>query len=71
MGVTLDEAKYKPKLGPIQKFRAGVFTVMAAIRMSNMEEQWRDARVIGEELKLARLKQIKSRSRVRLQVREV
>lgn len=67
MGVTLDRSKYETKLRPVQKFRAGVFAVMAAIRMSNMEEQWRDARLIGEELKHARAKQAnQARSRVRV-----
>lgn len=32
---------------------------MAAIRMSNMEEQWRDAKLVGEELKVMRMKQMK------------
>jgi hypothetical protein len=51
---------------PIQKFRAGVFAVLAAIRMSNLEERWRDARMIGEELNLVRTKQLKARSRARV-----
>lgn len=66
MGVTLDQHKYDNKLKPIQKFRAGVYAVVAAIRMSNMEEQWRDARLIGEELKLIRSKQSKPRNRMRV-----
>ncbi|KAI1609250.1 hypothetical protein EDD37DRAFT_640799 [Exophiala viscosa] len=66
MGVMLDRSKYNTKLRPVQKFRAGVFAVIAAIRMSNMEEQWRDARLIGEELKQARAKANQGRSRVRV-----
>lgn len=64
--MTLDQHKYDNKLKPIQKFRAGVYAVVAAIRMSNMEEQWRDARLIGEELKLIRSKQSKPRNRMRV-----
>lgn len=63
MGVSVDQAKYERKLRPVQKFRAGVLAVMAAIRMSNMEESWRDARLLGEELKLVRAKQIRPRSK--------
>lgn len=66
MGVSLDKRRYEAKLKPNQKFRAGVFAVIAAIRMSNMEEQWRDAKSIGEELKLLRTRQPKPRSRVRV-----
>lgn len=67
MGVSLDKSRYETKMRPVQKFRAGVFAVMAAIRMSNLEEQWRDARIIGEEVKLTRAKQaraLRSRGRV-------
>ncbi len=66
MGVSLDKRKYEVKLKPIQKFRAGVFAVIAAIRMSNMEEQWRDAKLLGEELKLIRTRQSKPRSKIRV-----
>ncbi|KAL2441705.1 hypothetical protein ABEF95_016191 [Exophiala dermatitidis] len=66
MGVSLDSRKYESQLKPVQKFRAAVSVVIAAIRMSNMEEQWRDARLIGEELKIMRMKQTKSRSRGRM-----
>lgn len=54
MGIDVDKKKYEPKLKPIQKFRAGVFCVMAATRMSNMEEQWRGARKLGDDLKRRR-----------------
>lgn len=54
MGIDVDRKKYEPKLSPIQKFRAGVYCVIAATRISNLEEQWRGARKIGDELKLAR-----------------
>lgn len=70
MGVSLDKHKYETKLKPVQKFRAGVFAVIAAIRMSNMEEQWRDAKLLGEELRLARTRQVKTRSS-RIRVLEV
>ena len=66
MGVSLDKRKYEVKLKPIRKFRAGVFAVIAAIRMSNMEEQWRESRLLGEELKLVRARQTKYRSKVRV-----
>lgn len=57
MGIDVDRKKYEKKLAPIQKFRAGVFCVMAAIRMSNLEEQWRDARKIGDALRHAKQRQ--------------
>ncbi|KEF62852.1 uncharacterized protein A1O9_00825 [Exophiala aquamarina CBS 119918] len=66
MGVSLEQRKYESKLRPVQKFRAGVFAVIAAIRMSNMEESWREAKIMGEELRLMRTKQSKSRTRVRI-----
>ena len=66
MGVSVDKRKYEVKLQPLQKFRAGVFAVVAAIRMSNMEEQWREAKLLGEELKLVRTKQTKTRSRMQI-----
>ncbi|KIX00772.1 uncharacterized protein Z518_09837 [Rhinocladiella mackenziei CBS 650.93] len=66
MGVSLDQRKYEVKLNPVQKFRAGVFAVIAAIRMSNMEERWRDAKLIGQELRLIRARQTKPRSRIRI-----
>jgi hypothetical protein len=69
MGVGVDKAKYQEKLKPIQKFRAGVYAVVAAIRMSDMEEQWRDARRIGEELQTVRRRQ--SRTRTKGLIREV
>jgi hypothetical protein len=65
MGVSVDKRKYETKLKPVQKFRAGVFAVIAAIRMSNMEEQWREAKTLGEELKLVRNRQAEPRSRAR------
>ncbi|RMD42304.1 hypothetical protein DV735_g2832, partial [Chaetothyriales sp. CBS 134920] len=50
MGIEIDKAKYQTRLKPIQKFRAGVFAVIAAIRMSDMEEQWRGVKKLGDEL---------------------
>jgi hypothetical protein len=66
MGVSVDKRKYEVALKPVQKFRAGVFAVIAAIRMSNMEEQWREARLLGEELKLVRARQSKARRSIRV-----
>ena len=66
MGVSLDKRRYETPVKPIQKFRAGVFAIIAAIRMSNMEQQWREARLLGEELNLARTRQVKTRSRMRV-----
>jgi hypothetical protein len=60
MGVEVDKRKYEKELAPVQKFRAGVFVVIAAIRMSKLEQQWRGVRQMGEELKGARAKQSKS-----------
>ena len=57
MGVDIERKKYEKKLSPVQKLRAGVFCVIAAKRMSKMEEQWRDARKIGDELQYARKRQ--------------
>ncbi len=73
MGVSLNGHKYQDKLKPVQKFRAGVFAVIAAIRMSNMEEEWRDAKAIGEELRAIRSRQTKPpmKPRVRVRVLEV
>lgn len=54
MGVDVDRRKYEKPLRPVQKFRAGVFAIIAAIRMSNMERQWRQVKLVGEEIKLVR-----------------
>lgn len=43
--------KYEKKLTPKQKFRAGVFTVIAAMRISELQEDWAGWKVVGEELK--------------------
>ena len=59
MGVEVDKKKYEKELAPVQKFRAGVFVVVAAIRMSKLEQKWRGLRQMGEELKGARAKQSK------------
>lgn len=55
----MNRQKYEKKLTPAQKFRAGVYCVIAAIRMSNLEEQWRDAKMIGDELRQTRKRQKK------------
>jgi len=62
MGVKIDKDRYEQPLRPLQKFRSGVFAVIAAIRMSNMEEQWKEAKRIGEELRVVRSKQAQARS---------
>jgi hypothetical protein len=54
MGVDVDRRKYEKPLRLVQKFRAGVFAVMAAIRMSNLERQWREVKVVGEDLRMVR-----------------
>ena len=69
MGVDVDRRKYEKPLQPVQKFRAGVLAIMAAIRMSNMERQWREVKQVGEDLKMVRSRQV-SRVRVRT-VREI
>jgi hypothetical protein len=56
MGVDVDRRKYEKPLRPVQKFRAGVFAVMAAIRMSNLERQWREVKLVGEDLRMVRSK---------------
>ena len=66
MGVEIDRQKYIKPLQPVQRFRAGVFAVIAAIRMSNMEERWRAARDMGEELKAMRKRQVRQASVPRL-----
>ena len=43
--------KYEKKLTPKQKFRAGVFTVIAAMRISDLQEDWASWKAVGEELK--------------------
>ena len=45
---------------------------MAAIRMSNMERQWREVKLIGEDLKTVRSRQVSAKTTVRVRsVREV
>lgn len=58
MGVDVDRRKYEKPLRPIQKFRAGAFAIMAAIRMSNMERQWREMKQVGQDLKMVRSRQV-------------
>ena len=41
----------KNTLSPRQKFRAGVFVVIAAVKMSNQEQHWRGVKALGEELR--------------------
>ena len=54
MGVQIPRReKYEKKLSPKQKFRAGVFTVIAAMRISNLQEDWAEWKAVGEELKAA------------------
>ena len=63
MGVEVDKTKYQGKLKPIQKFRAGVYAVIAAIRLSDMEEQWRGVKMIGDELQVVRAKQLRTKTK--------
>jgi hypothetical protein len=45
---------------------------MAAIRMSNMERQWREVKLIGEDLKAVRSRHASAKTTVRVRsVREV
>ena len=54
MGVQVPpRTKYERKLTPRNKFRAGVFTVIAAMRLSDMQEQWCEWKTVGEKLKVA------------------
>jgi len=71
MGADVDKRKYDQKLRSRQKFRAGVWAVVAAIRISNMEEQWRNVRRIGDELHMLRSSSRQSKPRTMVRVREV
>lgn len=84
MGVEIPRReKYEKKLTPRQKFRAGVFTVIAAMRISDLQEDWAGWKAVGEDLKAraasaaasAKAKSTKSKSqepeREREQVRRV
>lgn len=52
MGVEVPpRQKYERKLTPRNKFRAGVFTVIAAMRLSDLQEEWGVWKGVGEELK--------------------
>lgn len=70
MGVNVDRRKYEKPLQPVQKFRAGVFAIIAAIRMSNMERQWREVKQIGEDLRVVKSRQV-SRTQTSVRVRTV
>jgi hypothetical protein len=61
MGINVDRKNYEKILRPVQKFRAGVFAIMAAIRMSNMERRWREVKLVGEELRLVKERGIEGR----------
>jgi hypothetical protein len=63
MGVDVDRRKYEKPLRAVQKFRAGVFAVMAAIRMSNLERQWREVKLVGEDLRMVRSKVVSKTQR--------
>jgi hypothetical protein len=41
----------KDTLSPRQKFRAGVFAVIATIKIRNQEQHWRGVKALGEELR--------------------
>jgi hypothetical protein len=60
MGVKVpSREKYERKLTPKNKFRAGVFVVMAAMRLSKGEEEWAAWKGVGEKLKLASVESAK------------
>ena len=48
------KTRHGERLAPVQKLRAGVFAVMATIRMRKLEQQWRGVRMLGDELKRLR-----------------
>ena len=68
-----DRSRVKDKkLTPTQRFRAGVYVVIAAMRMSEMEEQWREVRKIGDQVNAGRERaRVNSLAKVRKAVREV
>lgn len=68
-----DRAKVKEKaLTPAQRFRAGVYVIIAAMRMSEMEEQWRAVRKIGDQVSAGRERaRVNSSAKVRRGVREM
>lgn len=65
MGVSVPpREKYEKKLKPINKFRAGVYTVIAAMRLSDMQEEWSEWKGVGEKLKTASKKSSEKESAV-------
>lgn len=67
MGVDTErqKSKFLKPLMAKQKFRAGVFVVIAAIRMSRLEEQWREKKVLGEGLRQMKMKAVGGKDTVR------
>ena len=51
MGVRTDYASDRDRLVLRQRFRAGVWVVVAAIRLGALEKEWRGMRRMGEGLK--------------------
>jgi hypothetical protein len=62
MGIDINRKKYEKPLSPKQKFRAGVYTVIAAMRLSDMQEDWQVWKKVGSELKAAGVSGSKDRS---------
>ena len=54
MGVKAPKSSYESKLALRQRFRAGVYAVVAANRMRCLERQWWGVKILGEGLRRAR-----------------
>lgn len=54
MGVKANRSSYESKLAVRQRFRAGVYAVLAANRIKSLEREWRGVRRMGEGLIRAR-----------------
>jgi Pericentrin-AKAP-450 domain of centrosomal targeting protein len=54
MGVKAPKSSYESKLAARQRFRAGVFAVIAANRMRTLEREWRGVKRMGDGLRRKR-----------------
>ena len=64
MGVDIPRSKFETKLKPKEKFRAGVYAVIAAMRLSVLEEDARSVKRLGQSLKVGMNTKV-SRPRIR------
>ena len=64
MGIDLPRSKFETRLRPGQRFRAGVYAVIAAMRFRVLEEDARRVKRLGESLKVGMNKKV-ARSRIR------